>query len=168
MPKKTTGSRTTTTGSKTSGTKRTTKSGKTQTAEQVMTRDPVELLETETVGEAARVMRDKDIGDVIVLDDTGGRVKGIVTDRDVVVRAVANGQDAEHTTLSAICSEDIVCVGPGESLDKVVELMRAKKIRRMPVVDGDHAIGIISIGDLAEQLDPRSALADISEAPPNN
>lgn len=165
MPRKSTGS-----GSKKSQTTRTRSkqtSGKGQTAEQVMTRDPVELLETETVVEAARVMRDKDIGDVIVLDDTGGRVKGIVTDRDVVIRAVANGRDLAHTTLSAICSEDIVCVGPGEPLDKVVELMRQKAIRRMPVVDGDHAIGIISIGDLAEQLDPRSALADISQAPPN-
>ncbi len=163
MPKK--GTRTTT--SKKTSSKRTTKSGATETVEQCMTPDPVELLETETVLRAAQAMRDHDIGDVIVLDDTGGRIKGIVTDRDVVIRAVANGQDLKHTTLSAICSEDLVCVGPGEPIDKVVQLMRDKAIRRMPVVEGDHAIGIVSIGDLAERLDRGSALADISTAPPN-
>ena len=158
-------------GKKSSGgtrSKRKTTSGEGQTCAEVMTRDPVELLESETVLEAARVMRDQNIGDVIVLDDTGGRIKGIVTDRDVVVRAVANGQDLAHTTLSSICSEDLVCVGPGEPIDKVVQLMRDKAIRRMPVVEDEHAVGIISIGDLAERLDRQSALADISSAPPND
>jgi CBS domain-containing protein len=138
----------------------------TQTVEDLMTRNPACLLETETVIDAAKLMDKKNIGDVIVLDDTAGRVKGIVTDRDIVIRALAHDQDPSRTVLSAVCSTDVVCVEPGASIDEVVELMRDKAIRRVPVVEDEKPVGILSLGDVAERLDKKSALADISSAPP--
>jgi CBS domain-containing protein len=136
------------------------------TTKQCMTKDPVCLLETETLTAAAQRMRDEDIGDVIVLDDTAGRIKGIVTDRDIVVRAIATDSDPSTTALSAICTTDVVCVDPGDDIETVVELMREKAIRRVPVVENDKPVGILSIGDLAQRLDKKSALAEISKAPP--
>ncbi|HYZ91713.1 MAG TPA: CBS domain-containing protein [Actinomycetota bacterium] len=134
----------------------------------VMTPDPVTMIESETIQNAARAMRENDIGDVIVLDDTSARIKGIVTDRDMVVRAIADDRDPTQTTLAAICSEKLVYVAPEDSVDKAVKLMREKSLRRLPVVDGDQAVGVVSLGDLALELDRRSALADISGAPANN
>jgi CBS domain-containing protein len=136
-----------------------------KTTAQVMTPDPVCLLESETLRDAAQKMRDRDIGDVIVLDDTTARIKGIVTDRDIVVRAIAVDDDPAKTALSAICSDQVVCVGPGEPIENVVELMRSKAIRRVPVVEDDKPVGILTIGDIAQRLDKKSALADISAAP---
>lgn len=133
-----------------------------------MTPNPVALLETETIVTAAQAMRENDIGDVIVLDDTGGRLKGIVTDRDVVVRAVADAKDPEQVTLGSIATTDVMCVSPDDSLDEVSELMRERAIRRVPVVEDDRPVGILSIGDLAQQLDKKSALAEISAAPAND
>ena len=133
-----------------------------------MSTDPLTMIETETVVSAARMMRDNDIGDVIVLGDTDGRVRGIVTDRDVVVRAVAEERDPDQTTVGAICTGELVTVAPDDSVDSAISLMRDRAIRRLPVCEAGKAVGIVSIGDLAEQFDRRSALADISAAPPNN
>lgn len=134
-----------------------------------MTPEPVTMIESDTIFDAARVMREEDIGDVIVLDDTSARVKAIVTDRDIVIRAVADGQDPRETTLAGIASEELICVGPDDALDKAARVMRDKAIRRLPVIDEDgRAVGVVSLGDLALELDRRSALAEISAAPANN
>jgi CBS domain-containing protein len=133
-----------------------------------MTPDPVTMIESETIEHAAQAMKEHDIGDIIVLDDTSARIKGIATDRDFVLRAVAEGMNPSQTTLSTVCSEDIVCVSPQDSADKAVRLMRERALRRLPVVEGDQPVGVVSIGDLALSLDRRSALADISAAPANN
>ena len=126
------------------------------------------MVETATVGEAARMMRDNDIGDVVVLGDTDGRVCGIVTDRDLVVRVMAEERNPDQTTLGAVCSSELITVAPDDSVDTAVSLMRERAVRRLPVCDNGNVIGIVSIGDLAERFDQRSALADISAAPPNN
>jgi CBS domain-containing protein len=112
-------------------------------------------------------MRERDIGDVIVLDDTNARVCGIVTDRDIVVRALAEERDPRETTIASICSQDLTTIEPTDSVDTAVKLMRGKAVRRLPVMEGGKAVGIVSIGDLAEKFDQRSALADISSAAPN-
>ena len=132
-----------------------------------MSRDPVTLAETETIFTTARIMRENNIGDVIVLDDTKAHVKGIVTDRDMVVRAIAEGRDPTESTIGSICSENLTTVAPDDPVDKAVDLMRERALRRLPVVEGGRPCGIISIGDLATEFDERSALADISAAPPN-
>ncbi|MCB5164991.1 CBS domain-containing protein [Streptomyces bambusae] len=118
-----------------------------------------------SVAQAARRMRDEDIGDVLVVDD--GRLKGVVTDRDLVVRVLAEGKEPEDTTVADVCSEATVTIGPDDDVDKAVELMRTHALRRLPVVEQDRPVGIVSLGDLAMDRDSTSALADISAAAPN-
>lgn len=117
--------------------------------------------------EVARIMRDRRIGDVLVTDEDGA-LCGIVTDRDLVVRAVAAGRPLETTQVGEICTEDLVQVDANASIEEIVAIMREHAIRRVPVVHGDRPIGIVSIGDLARVKDPGSALAEISSAAPNN
>lgn len=136
-----------------------------QTIRDVMTPNPVVLDATSSLTEAARNMRDQDIGDVIVQND--GSVCGIVTDRDIVIRGLAQGGDPNSTTLGDVCSTDLHMVGSDADVMQAVELMRDQAIRRLPVVDDGQAVGVVSIGDLAIERDRESALADISAAPPN-
>jgi CBS domain-containing protein len=90
-----------------------------------------------------------------------------VTDRDIVVRALADGREASATTLADICTRDLETLSPEDSASDAVRLMSSKAIRRVPVVEDGKPVGIVSIGDLAIEQDPDSALADISEAKPN-
>jgi CBS domain-containing protein len=131
----------------------------------VMTPAPIALEDSATVFEAARAMRDGDFGSIIVLKD--GAVFGVVTDRDVVVRAVAEGRDMQAMTLTEICSGDVTTVAPGDSVDDAADLMQKKAIRRVPVVDKGRLVGVVSLGDLAKEKDEGAALAGISAAPPN-
>lgn len=137
-----------------------------QAVKDVMTKDPVACDAKATAQEAAAAMRDHDMGAVIVQRD--GKVCGIVTDRDIVVRAVAEGRAPETVKLGDICSRDLTAVSPGETLAEAVKIMREKALRRLPVIDGGgRAVGVLSIGDLAMERDSGSALADISAAPAN-
>ena len=136
-----------------------------QQIRELMTPNPVVLPGTASVHEAARAMRDADIGDVIVIEND--RVCGIITDRDIVVRTVAEARDPATTTLADICSHPLLMVSPTDSVEEAVRLMRTHAIRRLPVVDGGQAVGIVSLGDLAVERDPGSALGKISGAPPN-
>ena len=135
-----------------------------QQIRELMTPNPVVLPGTASVHEASRAMRDAQIGDVIVIENN--QVCGIVTDRDIVVRTVAETQDPATTTLADICSHNLLTVTPTDSVEEAVRLMRTHAIRRLPVVDGGQAVGIVSLGDLAVERDPRSALGEISGAPP--
>ena len=131
----------------------------------VMTPHPVSLPGTASVYEAACAMRDHNIGDVIVLENN--QVCGMVTDRDIVVRTVAEARDPASLTLAHICSHTLTTSAPTDRIEQAVHRMRAKAIRRLPVVEAGRAVGIVSLGDLAVERDPRSALGEISGAPPN-
>jgi CBS domain-containing protein len=131
----------------------------------VMAQNPVTLPSDAAAMEAARRMRDGDIGDVVVSD--AGNVLGIVTDRDLVVRVLAEGRDPERTRLAEVYSEELVTVQPNTSIKDAAALMRENAVRRLVVMDGDRLVGVVSIGDLAMETDERSALADISAAEPN-
>ena len=137
-----------------------------QTVREIMTQHPVTLPRSASISEAAKRMRDDDIGDVIVMDD--GDMCGLVTDRDIVVRAVAEGADPQFNKVDEICTHDLVTVGPDDSLQQTAQLMRERAVRRVPVVEGGRPVGIVSLGDLAIELDERSGLADISAAESNN
>jgi len=137
-----------------------------QSVREVMTPQPVLLPDSASVVDAARSMRDQDIGDVIVVKN--GEICGVVTDRDIVVRAIADARDPASVTLGEICSTEVATVDADEDIDKVEKMMREKAIRRIPVVESGRPVGVISLGDLVMQRDKKSALADISEAPPNN
>jgi CBS domain-containing protein len=137
-----------------------------QTVRDVMTKDPVTVPPTATLAQAAQAMSARDIGDVLVVEN--GKIRSVLTDRDIVVRAVAQGRDPTQTPVSEAASTASVTVSPDEPVEKAVHLMREHKVRRLPVVDQDRVVGVVSLGDLAANRDPDSVLADISEAPPNN
>ena len=138
----------------------------TQTVQDVMTTELVACGSSTSLTEAAKLMRDHDIGDVLVTDD--GELRGIVTDRDIVVRCVADGGDISRATLADACSAEIATVTPSTSVDEAAQMMRERAVRRLPVVENGKTVGIVSIGDLAIKNDPTSALADISAAAPNS
>ena len=138
-----------------------------QTLGDVMTRDPICLTASTTASEAARMMALHDIGDVVVTDD-GGTVCGVLTDRDIVVRALAVDHDPKTTPVGELCTRELVSLSPDDGVDDAVSLMRTHAVRRLPVVQDGRAVGMVSLGDLAVDLDPASALADISRAPSNN
>ena len=137
-----------------------------QTIKEVMSTDLVACDASTSLTDAARVMRDRDIGDVLV-NDADGQLCGIVTDRDIVVRCVAEGGDISQSTLSDVCSTELASVSPDTSLEEAAQMMADLAVRRLPVVQDGRAVGIVSIGDLAIERDPDSALADISSAEPN-
>lgn len=138
-----------------------------QQIQDIMTKQVHTVRTDETLLEVARIMRDRRIGDVLVVEDDG-TLCGIVTDRDIVVRAVAASKPLDQTKAIEICSEDLVQVEPTASIEEIVRIMREHAIRRVPVVQDEKPIGIVSIGDLARVNDPGSALAEISAAAPNN
>lgn len=133
----------------------------------VMTRDPATCDAGDSLVDAAKAMRDGDFGAIVVTQ--GEAVHGILTDRDIVVRSVANGDDPSSTEIAAVCTANPTTLGPDDSIDEAVERIRAEDVRRLPVVDSDgKPVGIVSLGDLAVERDESSALADISAASPNN
>ncbi|MEV7200407.1 CBS domain-containing protein [Streptomyces griseoluteus] len=136
-----------------------------QQVRDIMTSELVTVEPQASVASVARLMRDEDVGTVLVTED--GRLRCLVSDRDLVVRAFAEGVDPDRTTVIEAASEDLVTIGPDESVDHAVELMREHAVRRLPVVEGDEAVGIIALGDLAIERDETSALGDISAARPN-
>jgi CBS domain-containing protein len=137
-----------------------------QTVKDVMTTNVVYLPSETTLAEAARTMREQDIGDVVVAD--GSDLSGLVTDRDIVVRAVAERFDPSSTTIGEIVSRDLVTVSPDDSIHSAALLMRDHAVRRVLVCDDKKGlVGIMSIGDLAERIDPDSVLGGISKAEPS-
>ena len=136
-----------------------------RTVEEIMTRDPRTVNADDPLIDAARIMRDSDIGDAIVMD--GGQVTGIVTDRDIVVRGVAEGIDAESASVGDVCTTGVETIEPDASVDEALSRMREKDIRRLPVAKNGRPVGIISLGDLAVEREPDSTLADISAASPD-
>jgi CBS domain-containing protein len=120
------------------------------------------------VEKAARLMSEQNLGDVLVVYDCD--LFGVLTDRDIVVRAVADARDPHTTPVGAVCSRPpVVTVSPEDSTDHAIELMRRHAVRRLPVVEhGGCPVGMVSLGDLAVSEDPHTALADISRATPNH
>ena len=110
-----------------------------QSIREVMTANPVSLPATTSLVDAARRMKDDGIGDVLVAD--GDDLRGLVTDRDIVVRAVAEGRDSTSTTLGEVCSADLVTLDPGASVHDAVELMSERAVRRLPVVENGALLG---------------------------
>jgi CBS domain-containing protein len=137
-----------------------------RTVDEVMTHDPRTVSPGDTVHNAASEMRDADVGAVLVEDH--GKLAGIVTDRDIVVRAVADGADPDDITVEQVYTRDPVTLTPDQPIREAVRFMREKNVRRVPVVQGGRPVGIVSLGDLAVELDEESALADISSEMPNN
>lgn len=131
----------------------------------IMTGSPTSVSPDLDLATVARTMRDEDIGNVLVVD--GDELQGVVTDRDLVVRGLAGGMDPSTTKIGGICSSVTASVRPDDNIDEAVTLMRDRAVRRLPVLENGRPVGVLSLGDLALEKDPRSALADISAARPN-
>ncbi len=117
---------------------------------EVATLHPVVVLTTTRADDAARLMGELGIGDVIVTDPVTGAVGGMLTDRDIAVRLVGSGLDAPSTEVSKIYTPNAATIGASEDVGRALELMRSGAVRRLPVVDADgRPIGIVSVEDLA-------------------
>ncbi|MBT2439703.1 CBS domain-containing protein [Streptomyces sp. ISL-36] len=137
-----------------------------QQVREVMTSDVVAVGPLMPVVEVARLMREEDIGAVLVAEN--GQLRGLVTDRDLVVRVLAEGGDVTGRIVQEACSTELVSVSPDDDVDRAVRLMRAHAVRRLPVVEHGQPVGIVSLGDVAVERDPGSALGDISAAEPSD
>ena len=127
--------------------------------------DPVTVEASATVEEAAKLMDEKDIGNVLVVEND--EVQGIVTDRDIVVRVIAKGNGGDASVREA-ATTDLETLEPDASIEDAIQKMEQGNVRRLPVVEDGKPVGVVSLGDLAEAKDKDSALADISSASPNN
>ena len=126
----------------------------------VMTPNPCTVTPNDSIETAARIMRDQDTGAVPVVEN--GKPVGMVTDRDIVVRAVA--EDAQvNRTVRDIVTSGLICATPDMSTREASELMSEHQVRRLPVVDNDRLVGIVSIGDLAVKEAKDSRMGDTLE-----
>ncbi|HWG15562.1 MAG TPA: CBS domain-containing protein [Streptosporangiaceae bacterium] len=130
----------------------------------VMTAEPIVLQQDQSIADAAQAMRDNAVGAVLVVD--GDKLCGLVTDRDLVVRAVAESAPSD-SPVGRVVSPDLIAVGADDEADDAARVMQEHAVRRLPVMDGGRIVGIVSIGDLAISRGEDSALAGISAADPN-
>jgi CBS domain-containing protein len=137
----------------------------------VMTPNPASVSDKDSIKRVAEIMRREDAGVVPVVD--GRKIIGIITDRDIVVRLVAEGKDPSNSKVNEAMSKEVRAVKEDTPVNEVLELMSREQIRRVPVTNANNElVGIVSIGDIAsdskETVKVGRAVEDISEAPPNN
>jgi CBS domain-containing protein len=118
--------------------------------------------EGQTLQYAARQMRDLDVGALPICSDDG-RLIGIITDRDIVVKCLANGVDPDTVTAGQLAQAELIAIGPAADADEVLHLMAENQIRRLPVIDNQRVVGMISEADLARNL-PEQAVGQFVEA----
>ena len=127
----------------------------------VMTTNPRCVSPNDSIQIAARIMKEEDTGVVPIVDN--GRPVGVITDRDIVVRAVADGSQA-NKPVREIASSDLVCATPDMSTREATRIMSERQIRRLPVVEGDRLVGIVSLGDIAVKEGKDSRTGDTLES----
>jgi CBS domain-containing protein len=118
--------------------------------------------ESQTLQHAARQMRDLGVG-ALPICDADGRLLGIITDRDIVVKCIANGVDPDTVTAGQLAQAELIAIGPAAETDEVLHLMTENRIRRLPVIDNQQVVGMISEADLARNL-PEQAVGQFVEA----
>jgi CBS domain-containing protein len=134
----------------------------------VMTSSPLSVGSSDSVVQAARLMRDEHIGSLPVVD--GGRLVGMITDRDIALRVVAESAQPESVKVGDIASRNMITVTPAQDLDEALQLMAHHQVRRLPVAEGDRLVGILAQADVAHEEDGKKigelveAISDPSEA----
>jgi CBS domain-containing protein len=133
-------------------------------ARDIMTANPESVTASDSIQAAARIMRDSDVGIVPVVDDEGSRrLRGVITDRDIAVRCVAEGRDGT-CRVSDLMSGDLVTARPDDDVSKVMDRMKTEQVRRIPVVDdSDRLVGIIAQADIALDGPGDKAIGDVVE-----
>jgi len=127
----------------------------------VMTSDPVTVARSDSVVAAARLMESADVGSVPVVD--GGTPVGIVTDRDIAIRVVAQGKDPNSTTVEEIATNQPYYASPDQQLDEALELMAYRKVRRVPVVEDGMLVGMPAQADVVHEVKEKKAAHVIDE-----
>jgi CBS domain-containing protein len=131
----------------------------------IMSAAPACMAATETVSAAARAMKERGIGTVLVV--SGGRLGGLVTDRDITIRVLAENRDPMTTRLGDICTGELALLSPDDDVQRAARLVRERAVRRLPVIADGIPVGVVSISDLALDRDERSALSEISATAPD-
>ena len=127
----------------------------------IMTPAPIGVYYGQTIGETARVMRDTQVGSVLVVNE--GQLAGMVTDRDLVIRGLAEGLNPDDP-VGPLCSGDLIGVAADAEIAEAEELMREHAVRRLPVIGDGQVVGIVTLGDLAVSEPADSPLAAVSRA----
>ncbi len=132
------------------------------TIRELMTPNPSTVSGDQPVIEAARLMRDEDVGILPIVE--GDRLIGTVTDRDITIRAVAEGKDPQSTTVREIASTQLVTIDPQQNLDEALRLMAQHQVRRLPVVEEDgKLVGVLAQADVAQHADPAKVGETVEE-----
>jgi CBS domain-containing protein len=123
-----------------------------KTVRESMTSNPCSIDTDKSVAYAAKMMRDEDVGIAPIVE--GERLVGVLTDRDIAVRVVAEGRDPEQTKVTEVASRDVVTLDPQQDLDEALRLMARHQVRRLPVVEEDgRLVGVVAQADVAKQAD---------------
>jgi CBS domain-containing protein len=140
------------------------------TARDIMTKGAECAQSTETIVDAARKMRDLDVGALPICGEDN-RLKGMITDRDIVLNAVADGKDPNSVRVEEYAGGEVVTIGADDSVEEALATMSKAHVRRLPVIDGHDLVGMVSQADIARNL-PEEKVGDlveaISSAPENN
>jgi CBS domain-containing protein len=132
----------------------------------IMSPAPACMAPADTVSAAAKVMAERGVGTVVVLID--GQLSGLLTDRDITVRVLAENRDPQTTRIGEICSTDVAVLGPDDNVDQAAQLVRERAVRRIPVLRDGVPVGVVSIGDLALEKAGSSALSGVQAACPDS
>ncbi|HKU67330.1 MAG TPA: CBS domain-containing protein [Candidatus Baltobacteraceae bacterium] len=125
-------------------------------AADIMTKDVTVIREEETLREAAERLAKDDIG-VLPICDANKQIRGVLTDRDIVVHVVARGKDPANTRARDLEQGEIITLRPDDSIEHACDLMAQHKVRRLPVVDGGRVVGMVSQADVAKSVSPEQA-----------
>ena len=133
---------------------------------EIMSAAPVCMAPDESVSDAARAMKQHGVGTVLLLTD--GRLSGLVTERDITVRVLAENRDPRTTRIGDICSSELVVLDSDDDLARAARLVRDRAVRRIPVLRDGTPVGVVAVGDLALESGATSVLSGMSYAPPND
>lgn len=131
-------------------------------AREIMTPDPTCVRSSQTVRDAARLMADKGVGALPICGEDD-RLKGMITDRDIVVKVLADGKDPRSVTAGELAQGEVVTIGADDEANDIMKTMAEHKVRRLPVIDGHDLVGIVSQADVARAL-PEPQVGDLVEA----
>jgi CBS domain-containing protein len=132
------------------------------TARDIMSGDAECAAVSDTLVDAARKMRDLDVGALPICGDDN-RLQGMITDRDIVVRCIADGADPSSVTVSELADGKPVTIGADDSVEEALRTMAQHGVRRLPVIDGHELVGVVSQADVARHL-PEDAVGELVEA----
>jgi CBS domain-containing protein len=133
-----------------------------KTAREVMTGGAECVGENDTVAQAAKRLKELDVGAMPICGEDN-RLKGMVTDRDIVVEVLAQGKDPESTKAVELGGEEVVTIGADDPVDEALRTMKDHQVRRLPVIDGHDLVGVVSVADLAKNIED-SQTGDLVEA----